>query len=611
MRHRSRVGAVLGAVVAAAWVSAVVGAQAPATAGPQRVTSLKTVPVPKPPDLSRYVRDEQALVVLGKALFWDVQLSSDNSVACATCHFHAGADHRLQNQLTTARDEVGRNLTLTPGDFPFHANFMSAGHRAGSAGMFPHEFTGTSAEGGADAGAPKDDERLPRVGDIRVRQVTARNAPSVINAVFMYRSFWDGRASDIFNGASPFGESDPGAHLLVDRPEGLVRQVVRLERSSLASQAVGPPLDGAEMSYRGRTWAWIGRKLLDARPLADQFIARDDSVLAPWVNQAGPGVRPDVTYRSLVHAAFQPDLFRADVLVDAAGDAQSVRTRDRTDALFRQDEFNFGFFLGLAVQAYEATLVSDDSPYDRFLDGDTTALTRDALIGLEMFNRRACASCHVDPELTLATHSGVKGAFGFQGLGLDAGYFHTGVEPVANDPGASAQDPFGRWFSRTVQATPSHATGWRGTFKTPSLRNVEFTGPYFHTGSKSTLEQIVDFYTIGGDYGSVALRRWGPDASEKLYMPAVMRSFTDDRVKFERAPFDHPALCVPVGHVGDEKAVARQAGSDRLAQDRWALVPAVGAKGNAVPLQTFDELLRGVGIDGSRAHTMAESCGEP
>ncbi len=99
----------------------------------QSGASLKSIAVPKPSDLDRYVRDEKALVVLGKALFWDVQLSSDSRVACASCHFHAGADHRRQNQLSTAKDPVEPNWALASGDFPFGFGFMTAGHRAGSA----------------------------------------------------------------------------------------------------------------------------------------------------------------------------------------------------------------------------------------------------------------------------------------------------------------------------------------------------------------------------------------------------------------------------------------------------------------------------------------------
>jgi cytochrome c peroxidase len=69
------------------------------------------------------------LVALGKALFWDMQLSSDSRVACASCHFHAGADHRRQNQLSSTKDPVQLNWPLAAGDFPFGFGFMNAGHR--------------------------------------------------------------------------------------------------------------------------------------------------------------------------------------------------------------------------------------------------------------------------------------------------------------------------------------------------------------------------------------------------------------------------------------------------------------------------------------------------
>ncbi len=67
--------------------------------GNNPIASLKGVAVPQPADVGRYVADPQALVVLGKALFWDAQIGSDGRTACASCHFHAGADHRVTNQI--------------------------------------------------------------------------------------------------------------------------------------------------------------------------------------------------------------------------------------------------------------------------------------------------------------------------------------------------------------------------------------------------------------------------------------------------------------------------------------------------------------------------------
>src|SRR3954453_18035323 len=60
---------------------------------------LKTVPVPEPSTLMNFVKDRKAAINLGKALFWDMQVGSDGMQACATCHFHAGADHRIKNNV--------------------------------------------------------------------------------------------------------------------------------------------------------------------------------------------------------------------------------------------------------------------------------------------------------------------------------------------------------------------------------------------------------------------------------------------------------------------------------------------------------------------------------
>src|SRR3954451_23992934 len=90
--------------------------------GPQLV-SLKQVPVPQPTNVAAYVKDQTALVALGKALFWDAQLGSDGKTACASCHFHAGADHRITNILASPPSTLTAivvNQTVTASSFPFH-----------------------------------------------------------------------------------------------------------------------------------------------------------------------------------------------------------------------------------------------------------------------------------------------------------------------------------------------------------------------------------------------------------------------------------------------------------------------------------------------------------
>ena len=67
--------------------------------------SLKTVAVPIPSDIGLYIKDQRAAIALGKAFFWEQQAGSDG-MACASCHFHAGADRRTKHQLSPDRKSV-------------------------------------------------------------------------------------------------------------------------------------------------------------------------------------------------------------------------------------------------------------------------------------------------------------------------------------------------------------------------------------------------------------------------------------------------------------------------------------------------------------------------
>jgi len=67
------------------------------TVPPPDLVPLNQVPVPEPPSLFQYVKNKSAAIKLGKALFWDMQAGSDGVQACASCHFHAGADNRMKN----------------------------------------------------------------------------------------------------------------------------------------------------------------------------------------------------------------------------------------------------------------------------------------------------------------------------------------------------------------------------------------------------------------------------------------------------------------------------------------------------------------------------------
>jgi hypothetical protein len=97
-----------------------------------------------------------------------------------------------------------------------------------------------------------------------------------------------------------------------------------------------------------------------------------------------------------------------------------------------------------------------------------------------------------------------------------------------------------------------------GAFKTPGLRNVELTGPYMHNGGMATLMQVVEFYTRGGnfreanianlDLGIVDIVTLKNDLEKKREMVDFLLALTDERVRWEQAPFDHPQLFLTNGH---------------------------------------------------------------
>ncbi|MEH1795351.1 cytochrome c peroxidase [Nostoc sp.] len=185
----------------------------------QPLASLKTVPIPGP-DYTGYVKDKSKAIALGKALFWDMQVGSDGRTSCATCHFHAGADNRVKNQINPGILRVdasgnpnpdntfrfgGPNYTLKATDFPFHkladvndrksTVISDVNDVASSEGVFNTKFVSTTP------GNPQDNvtqlnDPIFNVGGIKTRRVEPRNTPTTINAVFNFRNFWDGRAQN-------------------------------------------------------------------------------------------------------------------------------------------------------------------------------------------------------------------------------------------------------------------------------------------------------------------------------------------------------------------------------------------------------------------------------
>lgn len=644
--------------------------------------SLKTVTKQQDPQLRNggpFIADQEDLVELGKSFFWDQQVGSDGQ-ACASCHFSAGADPRPHDAISpglkaTPVDNTfslggfhAPNSTVTGGELPSHklsdinnrnsTVLSDSNDVVGSSGVFNRTFNavGFQATGGFN--------RLPSVPDVcssvadpdgfsvhgvDVRKVEPRNTPTMINALFSNRQFWDGRAQDVFNGVSPFGARDAGA--VVYAGAAAQPTTVRITFASLASQADGPPLSNFEMSCAGRTFPDLGHKMLHLQPLALQRISTNDSVLGGLVSFDGTGLR--VSYGDLIRNAFNSQWWSSDQPVTINGKEYS------------QAEANFSLFWGLAVKAYMETLVADNTPVDQFFDGNHFALSRSALRGLNIFQSfqgqapdptnpnntinvalstgapadARCITCHGGAETLNSSINNTQGQR-LERMVLrngtcaiyDQGFLTTGVRPLNDDPAVAGVDPFSNSFAETFLAQQGTLTrlvpgvpqdtapyglsvtadpkvtgpALAGTtncendnilaaFKAPQLRNVELTGPYFHNGGQLTLMQVVDFYNRGGDFDNAQvdenIHSLGLAQQDKEDLVSFLLALTDERVAFERAPFDHPSLCVANGEQGDSNFTPAgpglPGGGATIAADNVQCMGAVGAGGRGTRLGRY------------------------
>jgi cytochrome c peroxidase len=158
-----------------------------------------------------------------------------------------------------------------------------------------------------------------------------------------------------------------------------------------------------------------------------------------------------------------------------------------------------------AIASFERTVVSLNTPFDRWMAGDAKAVNASAKRGFELFKGKAeCALCHQGFNFT------------------DNGYHNIGVKEadgVAPDPG--------RFAHRKVAVL-------KGAFKTPTLRDINLTAPYMHNGAYATLEQVVDHYDRGGDVKDNLDANMNPlnlSAQEKADLVEFLGTLTGPRAK--------------------------------------------------------------------------------
>ena len=428
-----------------------------ATLGLCALAQAQLPPAPFPPENP----PSEAKRLLGKALFWDEQLSSDDTTACGSCHRpeSGGADPR-----------TGTFGAIHPG--------MDA-----ILGTFDDKF--------ASPGVLRQDLDADYQPDALFgfeRRVTERKAPSNIGAGHFPLLFWDGRAE------GSFFDPESGALSIVSG-------------GALESLSVVPILNTVEMAHEGRTWDEVRAKLERVRPLALAF-----------------GLNPDLT-SALAGGTRYPDLF-----ADAFGDEGITAER-----------------IAYALASYQRSLNPDQTPWDRFAAGDTSALTSAQVQGLNAFtgSTARCDQCHHLP------------------LFSDGEFHNLGLRPIVEDSGRQA-----------ISGNPAD----RGRFKVPSLRNVGLRLRMMHDGEFIALPQIMTFYTGGGgpfpENKDPLLQ--GISVPPGIAVPIanfLANGLTDPRLAAGLPPFDRPRLHSERPTPNPELSAGAIPGSGGFAPRMLALVP--------------------------------------
>ncbi len=703
-----------------------------------------------PNKLDDIVKNQDWLLVLGRAFFFDQNMGSDGG-ACANCHFSAGADNRLTGQMNPAfraaggQDRIfgcteGTDCITNPGttgsgkmagpeytfveeDYPFRQFVdddvtdrnaeirINSNDIHSSAGSFDAKFI-RAFYGNEKCGKPKTDTfyKTTHYGKtLAKRAVEPRNTATVVNTGMNFTNFWDGRANNMFNGVGVFGMSD----IVNDENKRLIEingktaslTYLTLRNASLASLSVGPILDNLEMSCDGRTFADVARKILYTRPLAKQRVAATDSTFGhpgkfgDIRGHKGRGLRNDLRYYKLIKLAFKNKWWKGKGLWKIKdGELIKIGKHSRRKG-HTQMEINFPMFWGLAVQKYQHSLISDQSKFDTaeaagcfdtppgppggtppklagcIANGLWTQPEEDGRQAFNGFGRGqgGCIACHGGNMFTNAAMDN-DGSFNIMTVGAgiaDEGFQNTGANLIAQDLGRYATDNYGVPLSFAMQLVKAAKTGippidplanecniaagfgggarctdgtnpdnpidWAtqaveigGAMKSPSMRNVGLTPPYFHYGGYSNLIDILDFYDRGGSrrdlpagctacipqgpptfaclqpvdtfactgdssgsgplgttpYAEIDITNAGTNVpgiinsrnmtqTTKNNIVTFLLSLTDQRVACDADVFDHPELVIFTG------SKAKDRNRDGRADDVKVRIPAVGIEGYA------------------------------
>jgi len=236
------------------------------------------------------------------------------------------------------------------------------------------------------------------------------------------------------------------------------------------SQALGPPEGAVEIN---------GSRLAVAHVLWTKYRADYDAIFTPVLD---PALDPTSPQASRLPATGKPG--------DASWATMTAADQDIVNRIYA----NFG----KAIQAYERRLISRNAPFDRYVAGETSAISSSAKRGLQLFvGKAACISCHASPqfsdnnfECTSVMQSGPHVP------ATDLGRYDA-IPQVLGDT-FNSDGPYSDNTTTGRLAGLAQSDANRGEFRTKDLRQIAETAPYMHDGSLATLDDVVAFYNSGG-----------------------------------------------------------------------------------------------------------------
>lgn len=348
---------------------------------------------------------------------------------------------------------------------------------------------------------------------------TSRNSPTILNAARNPYSLWDGAADSIWAVARPAIEGNPHnfyrtgvAYVICNAYKTEFEAVFgTTDTSGTSSICTAMAVPSASNNYGKSNYAGTTVTITNASPGVVTFnnhgFAANSQIVLTTTGSLPTGLSTGTTYyvRNPATNTFELSLTSGGASINTSSAGSGTHTAVMTSAQKTQVDNIFVNF-AKAIGAYERLIVSKNSAFDQFANGSDAALTVSQKRGLKIFiGKGNCIRCHSGSNFSDGNfhNLGVPQVGGYSGSNDQGRYdgittLKSGANAFLNT--ATSYDDSGTVTDRV--SSLAAATSDIGKFKTPTLRSVSSTGPYFHNGTFASLWDVVNFYNFAGNGGN-------------------------------------------------------------------------------------------------------------